>query len=119
MLGALLEGYAECDFASNGNEALSAVKPCDVSHNPYDLVLLDYKMPELDGIEFVKRIREHEEQAGINLGEGVPIIMITAYEEVFMKAFRHGADDYVLKPVNGDVLLAKIREAVKNKPLRA
>lgn len=80
------QGYA-VDGASNGNEALAAVKRAWP-----DLVLLDVRMPSLDGVEVLRRIRE---------GEGdITVIMVTANEDVALarEALKLGAFDYIAKP---------------------
>jgi CheY-like chemotaxis protein len=88
MLMLIRLGY-EFDAVSNGCEAIRAIK-----HNQYDLVLMDIVMPEVDGLEATRKIRE--------LGQkGLKIIAITAYvfpgiEEMCLKA---GMDDCIAKPV--------------------
>lgn len=109
MLAGFLEGIGKCEFAGNGNEALAAVETAFTSGKNFDLILLDYKMPELDGMEFIQRLRADEAMSGVIFGKGIPIIMITAYKEVFMKAFRLGVKNYLLKPVSCKDLLEKIQ----------
>ena len=79
--------------ALNGEEALSAVK----EERPH-IVLLDIKMPKMDGIECLKRIREVDKEVGV--------IMITAVKEekIGREAMRLGAFDYITKPLNLDYL---------------
>jgi len=72
-----------------------------------DLILLDLLLPEIDGFEVCKRIREADED--------VPIIMITALEDQRnkLKGFSVGADDYITKPFSIEELLARIRANLK------
>ncbi|MEJ2156932.1 MAG: Cache 3/Cache 2 fusion domain-containing protein [Desulfobacteraceae bacterium] len=91
-------GYV-ADLANNGQEALAAVKT-----RPYDLVLMDVQMPEMDGLEATKAIRS----AGLR----VPIVAMTANA---MKGDREkcldsGMDDYISKPINPKILLEKIKQ---------
>ena len=109
LVGGLLKEHAECDYAVNGKEALLAFEAADSGQSPYDAILIDYNMPEMDGIELIDMIRRREGEKGIDLEKGVPIIMITAHVEVFMKAFNKGVNDYLLKPVHRDMLLAKLK----------
>jgi diguanylate cyclase (GGDEF)-like protein len=95
----LSEEYAVME-ASNGQEALSLVK----SHTP-DLILLDYKMPGMSGIEVCQIIKSDL------LLQHLPIIMLTGKGEVTDKVtgINAGADDYVVKPFVPQELLARIK----------
>jgi two-component system, response regulator, stage 0 sporulation protein F len=86
------EGYA-VEAATNGLEALSVV-----SGGRADLVLLDVRMPGLDGVQVLRRIRE--------LTDSVPVIMVTANEDVTIarQTLMLGAFDYVAKPFDFDYL---------------
>jgi signal transduction histidine kinase/streptogramin lyase/ActR/RegA family two-component response regulator len=80
------------EVAWNGLEALDAL-----SHGPFDLVLMDIQMPELDGLQATRRIREHE----LGRSEHLPIVALTARampgdRELFL---RSGMDDYLEKPI--------------------
>lgn len=86
------EGYA-VEAATSGLEALSAVRG-----GRADLVLLDVRMPGLDGVQVLRRIRE--------LTDRVPVIMVTANEDVSLarETLTLGAFDYVAKPFDFDYL---------------
>jgi two-component system, response regulator, stage 0 sporulation protein F len=86
------EGYA-VEAATSGLEALSAVRG-----GRADLVLLDVRMPGLDGVQVLRRIRE--------LTDSVPVIMVTANEDVTLarETLMLGAFDYVAKPFDFDYL---------------
>lgn len=91
--------------ASSGPEALLAL-----ASESFDLVLMDIQMPEMDGLEATRRIREHERSKGGHL----PIIALTAYairgdRERFL---RGGLDGYVPKPVRANALVEAIREVL-------
>ena len=87
--------------ASNGQEALAAV----VQHRP-DLVILDLGLPDLDGIEVTRRLREWTQ---------IPIIILSVREQETDKiaALDAGADDYLTKPFHAGELLARIRAALR------
>ncbi len=82
------EGY-EIKLAATGDEALvllNEVKP--------NVILLDFKMPGLDGVEVCKKIRSNAATRAI------PIIMITAYPHEKVEALQAGADDFLNKPTD-------------------
>jgi two-component system chemotaxis response regulator CheY len=109
----ILKGKAACDVAANGQEALTAYSHSVRKKKPYQAILLDVSMPEVDGMEVLKSIRADEAKRGIPLGTGIPIIMVTAHKEFFINSFSTGCDDYILKPFSPAALLAKVAEKVK------
>lgn len=96
MLGK--EGYV-VNAASRGRDALKML-----GEEVYDLVLCDVRMPEMDGITFLKKIAE----AGIV----VPVVIMSAYGaiEVAVEAVKAGACDYISKPFNVDEILLTIKK---------
>jgi adenylate cyclase len=90
--------------ATDGDSALGLVE----SSKP-DLVLLDVMMPEPDGYEVCRRLREDAETAVL------PVIMVTASTDEKTKAIEVGADDLIAKPFNHDELLARVRSLLRIK----
>ena len=109
LLIEILGDQAACDVAGDGKEALDAFRS-SLKSEPFDIILLDISMPDMDGVEVLRIIRELEEERGVRLGSGIPVIMVTAYTAPFMTSFKEGADDYILKPVDPDQLLAKMEK---------
>ena len=108
----LLEPYAQCDVVINGKEALSAFTGGHAQGKPYELILLDVMMPEMDGQKVVKNIRKiEEEEWGIIYPKGIKIIMTTYLDDThnMMTAFKSLCDDYLPKPVTEEKLFASIR----------
>jgi signal transduction histidine kinase/DNA-binding response OmpR family regulator len=103
IVQALLEPTnVEMDFAENGEVALH--KYCE-NHEKYNMIFMDVQMPEMDGYEATRQIREWEKNSNI---KPVPIIAMTAnvFREDVQKCHAAGMDDHVGKPVNfGEVLL--------------
>ncbi|MCU0588799.1 MAG: EAL domain-containing protein [Syntrophobacteraceae bacterium] len=87
-------------LADNGQKALGSF----AEHNP-DMVLLDVQMPDMDGFEVCKAIRD------LGTGREVPILMITGMDDIdsIKKAFQVGATDFVTKPVKPLILIERIR----------
>jgi diguanylate cyclase (GGDEF)-like protein/PAS domain S-box-containing protein len=93
------EGYSMA-FAQSGATAVELVRT-----NPFDLILLDIMMPEMDGFEVCQRLREDPKTADI------PVLFLTAKTdtESLVKGFETGAVDYVTKPVKDAELLARVK----------
>lgn len=115
LLVETLSDLARSDIAESGEQALTLYNHSVEQNKPYDLILLDIAMPGIDGLDVLKAIREKEVKGGVELGFGVPIIMVTAYREPFMDAFNRGCDDYVLKPIDPDKLIKKIEEKLSQR----
>ena len=100
------EGY-ECILAENGKKALQKFE----SESP-DLIILDVMMPEMDGWQVCREIREIS---------NVPIIMLTAKGETFDKVLglELGADDYMVKPFETKELIARIKAVLRRTETKA
>lgn len=100
------DGY-EVESAANANEALEHL---EADH--FDVVLLDIKMPGMDGMELQERIHSLEPET--------PVIMITAFAsvETAVRALKQGAFDYVTKPVDPDELSHLVTRALETKRLQ-
>jgi DNA-binding response OmpR family regulator len=103
-LSLILGDEHELAFATDGQEALDKL-----SREPFELVLLDIKMPKLDGLEVLRRLQ----------GNGVttPILVLTAYQSVELakEAIKLGARDYLPKPFERDQILSAVRGVLATK----
>ncbi|MEN6624725.1 MAG: response regulator [Candidatus Sumerlaeia bacterium] len=106
LLQKMLERYGECHVAVNGREAVEAVAAALMVGTPYDLICLDIMMPEMDGQETLRAIRQLEKRSGIGGLDGVRIVMTTALgdKDNIMQAFREQCDGYLVKPVDKNKL---------------
>jgi len=82
-----------------------------IDQQPADVVLADWMMPEMDGLELTQRIRQADEENGTYTA----IILFTAHDgvEYLVKAFDHGVDDYLCKPPNPQELAARVNAAAR------
>lgn len=89
----------------SGEAALEVVSPSHPNFQPIDMVLLDVMMPGMDGIETLQRIRQTYSQLQL------PVIMVTAKDsnQDMLRAFDLGANDYITKPIDFDVAIARIQ----------
>ena len=94
-------GYA-VDLAATGEDGLWLA-----SENPYDVVVLDVLLPDLDGFEVCRRMREADRWS--------PVLMLTAKDAIAdrVTGLDAGADDYLTKPFDFVELLARIRALVR------
>mgnify|MGYP001175553632 CR=1 FL=1 len=97
--------------ARNGKEALAAIGE---AAEPFDLILSDVMMPEMDGLELLAAVRADAAY------EGVPVLLLTAKADDAMKleGFGKGATDYIVKPFNALELLARIASQLELKEVR-
>ncbi|MFP4458838.1 MAG: response regulator [Candidatus Zixiibacteriota bacterium] len=103
MINALSQASIDdVEQAADGAEGVNKV-----GDGAYDLVLMDWNMPNLLGIDAVKKIREN--------GHTVPIIMVTTEAEKsrVVEALKAGANNYIIKPFQPKVLISKIQDVMK------
>jgi two-component system response regulator HydG len=104
--GALLQADGhEVDTAADGPQAVDRLKD-----RHFDLLLVDLRMPGIDGLGLVEALRLW--------GHGVPILMISGFGTVdsAVRALHLGADDFLLKPVEPDVLSARVSDLLERRP---
>ncbi|OGG96599.1 MAG: hypothetical protein A2508_10560 [Candidatus Lambdaproteobacteria bacterium RIFOXYD12_FULL_49_8] len=96
-----LKKTASCDLAENGVFALSQFKSAHEKGEPYDLILLDLMMPEMDGIECLEHIRTSERDMGAEDEDLSKVVIITALDDrdQIRRAYNAGCNEYLVKPV--------------------
>ena len=109
ILEKLLEPYGECQVAKNGVEAIDAFHRAFGEKRPFDLVCLDIGLPDLDGREVLSRIRASEELRGLEEGQKVPVIAITAASDTAtVRYVVERGDGYIVKPINREKLVENL-----------
>jgi len=100
----MLGGEYDLSFAANGEEAVEHVK----SHDP-DMAIMDIKMPKLNGLEALRKIKE--------LKPRIRVVIITGYEstDVATEAINLGADDYITKPFRQQKIITQVRALLDSK----
>ncbi len=98
------------DTAHSGQEALEMVEVCHARRETYNLIIVDWKMPEMDGVETTRRIRSI-------LGDDTAIIILTAYnwDDILEEATEAGVDSFVSKPLFSGNLIDEFKTALQKK----
>jgi len=98
------------EIVYSGHEAIEKVKLRHARRDPYNLILVDWKMPEMDGIETTRRMREM-------IGHESAIIILTAYrwDDVQDEAIAAGVDSFLSKPLFASTVLEEFSSAMKRK----
>ncbi len=111
LLLEILKNYGSVHIAANGKEAVEMTRIALETGEPYDLICLDIMMPEMDGQEALRMIREQETARGIRSTQGARIVMMTALDDVHsvINAFSKLCDGYLVKPIKKTALLEKVR----------
>ena len=99
-----------CDMALSGKDAIEMVKMRHARREDYNLILVDWKMPEMDGVETTRQIRTI-------VGHDTPIIILTSYswDDIEKEARKAGVDTFAAKPLFAGTVMDEFREAFKKK----
>ena len=99
-----------CETVESGREAIDMVRMRHARRDDYNLILVDWKMPDMDGIETTRQIRAI-------VGEGTPIIILTSYswDDIIDEAKSAGVDTFVAKPLFAGNVMNEFREAFRKK----
>ena len=100
------------EIAMSGPEAIEMVRLRHARRTPYNLILVDWKMPDMDGVETTRRIREI-------VGNESAIIILTAYrwDDVLEEAIKAGVDSFIPKPLFATVVIEEFKSAIQKKTL--
>ena len=114
LIEALAYMEISADGVENGEQALTAVLSAEKNGRPYDIVLMDWKMPKMDGIEAARQIQAQAQDKHPH------ILMVSAYDKDEAKALaiNSGIDEFLEKPINQSVLVDAIIELLSKKSKR-
>ena len=112
LMQKILYPFGYCDVAVDGEEAVEAFRSSLKNEEPYDLVCLDIIMPNMDGQQALREIREIESEMGVPEDKRVKAVMISALDdtkELHDTFFLGEATSYLVKPIRKKTLLNEIR----------
>jgi two-component system, chemotaxis family, chemotaxis protein CheY len=106
----LLAPLGEAHVATDGEEAVEAVRLALLENAPYDLICLDMLMPGIQGDEVLRSIRRMEEENGAIVGDDTKVLMITSVKDAktIMQCFNEQCDGYLVKPVDRQNLMSEL-----------
>lgn len=113
LIALYLEGVAACDMAVNGINAVAMFRDSFEGGTPYDLIILDIVMPEMDGHIAAQEIRKIEKEWGVPVNEGVSIIIISSLStphDIIQAYVSAKSAAHLVKPVQSHKLLATINK---------
>jgi len=113
VLQKMLTPFGICNIAVNGKEAIEAFILAQNEGEPYDLICLDIMMPEMDGREALKIIRQKEIDLNIPPRKETKIVMITALDtpkEVIDAYYQGGCTSYLVKPISKVKIINAVKE---------
>ncbi|MBR1524192.1 MAG: response regulator [Lachnospiraceae bacterium] len=98
------------ETVQSGNEAVEMVKLSHARQEPYNLIIVDWQMPEMDGVETTRKIRSV-------IGKETAVIILTAYnwDEIYEEATTAGVDSFIAKPLFTENLLNEFKSVLKKK----
>jgi putative two-component system response regulator len=110
LLKSVVAPIADITAVASGAEALFLLD----GGTEFDLILLDVSMPEMDGYDVIKLIKRHPS------GRSIPVIFLTGHidKSAEEKGLRHGAVDYITKPISPSILLARVKNQLDLKKAR-
>jgi len=106
-----LKNLAQCSVAATGQEALDLYQKAAKAKTPFDFILLDVTMPEMDGFQVLKAIRAHEKKLK-DCKQDSFVIMVTAYRDSLMEKYNMGWDDFITKPVDPKMLINHMKSLI-------
>jgi two-component system chemotaxis response regulator CheY len=108
-------GYKNITEADDGNTAWPIIQSAHAANQPFQLVISDWNMPVMKGIELLRNVRKHE------ILKSTPFMMVTAETEQqnILEAVQAGVSDYVVKPFNAATLKAKLENIYKRSSAKA
>lgn len=107
----IMREFGECEVAVSGDEAVRAFESRLINNQPYDLVLLDILIPNMDGHAVLETIRDFEDEKGIKGFDRTKVIVVSNLTDMenITKSFRGQSDSYIVKPVTKNKISRELK----------
>jgi two-component system chemotaxis response regulator CheY len=111
VLMEILAPYGTIESAENGREALEKFQKALQSSERFDIVFLDIMVPEMNGQDVLKNMREMEQQYGVFALSGTKVVMTTALGDFnnVKTAFKHQCEAYLIKPLDREKVVSALQ----------
>ena len=106
----IMDHFGDCDAVDNGKDAIALFRAAHHNKNPFDLIMLDINLPEMDGIAVLSEIREVEQNLKVKKDAEAKILMATSYRDKdrIIASVQSGCNDYIGKPFDIDIIRNKL-----------
>ncbi|HOJ37465.1 MAG TPA: response regulator [Ignavibacteriales bacterium] len=112
LLKQIISNYGNYDIASNGVEAYELINSHDYDY--YNIIFLDIMMPEMDGIEFLEKLRNYEKNNSLKSKKVIIISALDAQKTIIPKFINDEALTYLTKPINKNIISEIIENYINN-----
>lgn len=111
MLQDIMNSFGECEVAESGGAAITTFKKARDDMAPFDLIILDISMPDMDGVEVLLKIRNIENIQKYTKLKLAKVMMVTASadKETVVRCIEAGCDSYVVKPFKKEDIINKLQ----------
>lgn len=108
----IMESFGDCTTLEHGGDALAVFHQAHQDGHPFNLIMLDIKLPGMDGTQLLSAIRKAEKQLGIEKSQQAKILMTTSYrdKERIVASVQSGCDDYIGKPITLELIRNKLEK---------
>jgi HD-like signal output (HDOD) protein/FixJ family two-component response regulator len=106
----IMENLGPCEAVEHGKDAIALFHHAHFIKEPFDLIMLDINLPQMDGIVILSEIRRAEKYLAIREGRHARILMVTSYGDKnrILACAQSGCDDYIVKPFDEDTICQKL-----------
>ena len=108
----IMENFGQCEAVELGKDALAVFHHAHFINKPFNLIMLDINLPEMDGIMILSEIRRAEKYLNIPKNQQAIILMVTSYgdKDRIVACAQSGCDDFIVKPFNDDIIRQKLNK---------
>ena len=108
----IMEPFGKCDLFEGGRESVDAFRKCHAEGEPYQLLLLDVSLPDMDGTQVLHEVRKIEKDREIPRENRVKVVMVTAHsdKDTIITSIQAGCDSFIRKPFDSELIFGKLEK---------